>query len=197
MRSLPQLLYNFHWFAPGEAARSAQDYAGFLGPFLAANGIKSVINLRGRHPEFRWWRRETAICRARNIAHFDAMLDSRLLPTRAMLAGLFEAFALTPLPFLIKCSGGQDRTSLAASLYILQRGGELGAAEAQFARFPFLHFPKRHQRWLSHLPAYVQQRGGGDLARWARDHYDPSDLADWLRGRGLAGTYRGLYGAAR
>src|SRR6185437_1960388 len=111
MRSAAQLLYNFHWVVPGEAARAAQDYAGFLGPFLAGQGIAAIVNLRGNHPEFRWWRRETAICRKWGVAHFDAMLDSRLLPTRAMLAGLFDAFEAAPRPFLIKCSGGQDRTS--------------------------------------------------------------------------------------
>ena len=30
MRSPGQILYNFHWVVPGEAARSAQAYAGFL-----------------------------------------------------------------------------------------------------------------------------------------------------------------------
>ena len=48
MRSVPDILYNFHWVVPGEAARSAQAYAGFLGPFLSAHGIRSEIKLRGR-----------------------------------------------------------------------------------------------------------------------------------------------------
>ena len=42
MRSLSDVLYNFHWVVPGKAARSAQAYAGFLGPFLKARGIRTA-----------------------------------------------------------------------------------------------------------------------------------------------------------
>ena len=62
MRKLLNLLYNFHWVVPGEAARSAQAYLGVLGPFLEGNGLKAVINLRGRHPDFGWWKHETQTC---------------------------------------------------------------------------------------------------------------------------------------
>jgi len=194
MRSAAQLLYNFHWVVPGEAARAAQDYAGFLGPFLAGQGIAAIVNLRGNHPEFRWWRRETAICRKWGVAHFDAMLDSRLLPTRAMLAGLFDAFEAAPRPFLIKCSGGQDRTSLAAALFLLHRGQGMAAAMAQFARFPYLHFPKTQQRWLRQLPLYAaEQSKGQNLAGWIRGSYEPAQFAQWLNAHGLGHSYRGLY----
>ncbi len=47
------------------------------------------------------------------------MMDSRRLPLRPMLVALFDAFDRAPRPFVIKCSGGQDRTSLAAALYIV------------------------------------------------------------------------------
>src|ERR1700754_1490694 len=137
MRKLLDTLYNFHWIVPGEAARSAQAYLGLLKPFLRANRIAAVINLRGRHPKFGWWRYETQVCAALGIAHFDAMLDSKRLPLKEMLVALLDAFDAAPRPFLIKCSGGQDRTSFAAALYIVHRDGwsALDRAERQFARF--------------------------------------------------------------
>ena len=33
------------------------------------------------------------------------------------------AFDQAPRPFMLKCSGGQDRTSFAAALYLIHRGG--------------------------------------------------------------------------
>ncbi len=112
MRKPLDILYNFHWVVPGEAGRAAQAYIGMLGAFLRGNQIAGLINLRGRNPKYSWWRNETKVCEALGVVHLDAMLDSRKLPTRAMLAGLFEAFDGVPKPFIVKCSGGQDRTKV-------------------------------------------------------------------------------------
>jgi len=97
MRTLGDVLYNFHWIVPGKAARSAQAYAGFLGPFLRHRGIRSVINLRGPNPAWRWWRYEKSTCAQLEIEHHDVTLSSKNVSTRAMLVtpNLQEAAALT------------------------------------------------------------------------------------------------------
>ncbi len=130
------------------------------------------------------------------MAHIDVMLDSRNLPTRPMLAALFDAFDAAPRPFLVKCSGGQDRTSFAAALYLIHRDGWAARAQAQsqFARWPYLHFPKEHQRWLRQFPAFAQMDSGGrPIAEWVRDSYTPERLRDWLDANGHAGTYKNIF----
>jgi protein tyrosine/serine phosphatase len=192
MRKLLNLLYNIHWIVPGEAARSAQAYVGLLGRFLRANGLKAVINLRGRHPNFGWWKYETETCTRLGLVHFDAMMDSRRLPLKEMLVALIEAFDAAPRPFVIKCSGGQDRTSFAAALYIVHRDGWSATERAlkQFARFPYLHFPKDNQRWLREfLPYARQQANGASLAEWIRRDYDPAALGRWLK----PGSFNGIW----
>jgi hypothetical protein len=196
MRGPADVLYNFHWIVPGEAARGAQAWAGFLGPFLGGRGIKALINLRGPNPNYSWWRHETATCKARGIAHLDVMLDSRSLPTREMLVRLFDAFDAAPKPFLVKCSGGQDRTSLAAALYLIHRDGwsARAAAEQQFASWPYLHNPKEHQRWLKPFLAFAQgEAAGRPVADWIRSDYTPERLRDWLDANGYAGTYKDIF----
>jgi hypothetical protein len=196
MRGPGDVLYNFHWIVPGEAARAAQAWAGFLGPFLARHRIRALINLRGPNPKYGWWRRETSVSAARGVRHIDVMLDSRSLPTREMLARLFDAFDMAPRPFLIKCSGGQDRTSLAAALYLIHRGGwaALPLAQKQFARWPYLHFPKEHQRWLQRFTAFAEADAAGrPLADWIRTFYTPERLRDWLDANGYAGTYKNIF----
>jgi protein tyrosine/serine phosphatase len=198
-RNLRDILYNFHWVVPGEAARAMQDWAGGLGPFLKRRGIRAIINLRGRNEDLGWWKKETAIARAAGIAHLDAMLDSRKLPTRAMLMRLIESFDAAPRPFMLKCSGGQDRTSFAAALYLIHRGGwsAMNAADAQFARFPYLHFPKTQQRWLKPFLTFAAQDSGGmPLAAWVAQRYTPEKLKAWLDGHGLAGSYAAIFTAA-
>lgn len=200
MRSLADVLYNFHWIEPGKAARAAQAYAGFLKPFLEARGIRAVINLRGSNPDFLWWRYETRVCAAANIVHRDVKLNSRQLPTRAMLIELLDAFAQAPRPFLVKCSGGQDRTSLAAALYIIDAKGwsAKADAQAQFSRWPYLHLPRREQRWLKLFPEFAMEASNGiSLRPWVQGAYTPQDFKRWLDAHGEGASFRKIYGEAR
>jgi protein tyrosine/serine phosphatase len=197
-RTIGDLLYNFHWVVPGEAARAMQAWAGRLVPFLNRRGIRALVNLRGRNDDLSWWQKETAATGAAGIAHLDAMLDSRKLPTREMLVRLIECFDTAPRPFLLKCSGGQDRTSFAAALYLIHRSGwpAMEQAQAQFARFPYLHFPKTQQRWLKpFLDFAVGDAGGQPLASWIAASYTPEKLKAWLDARGLTDSYAAIFTA--
>jgi hypothetical protein len=196
MRSLTDLLYNFHWVVPEEAARSAQAYAGRFGPFLDAHGIRSVINLRGPNPSWRWWHYEKRVCARLGIAHHDAMLSSKNLPSAAMLRRLLAAFDASPKPLLLKCSGGQDRTSFASALFILHRQSWAGesAALAQFAAWPYLHLPKPHQRWLRLFVAFAREAGHGmSLTTFVQQHYSAEAFQAWLDARGEHGAYHNVY----
>ncbi len=196
MRSLRDILYNFHWVVPGQAARMAQPWAGGYRAFLARHGIRGIVNLRGRNDDLSWWKTETAAATALGAIHFDAMLDSRKLPTREMLARLMAVFAETPRPFVVKCSGGQDRTSLAMALYLLHQEGwaALAQARAQFARFPYLHFPKKHQRWLARfLDFAAEDARGAPLAEWIARDYTPEKFKAWLDGHGLDDFYAAIF----
>src|SRR4051812_7976645 len=198
-RTTGDILYNFHWVVPREAARAMQAWAGGLKTFLRRRGIKSIINLPGRNDDLSWWKSETAAAQSIGVAHLDAMLDSRKLPTRAMLERLIESFDAAPRPFMLKCSGGQDRTSFAAALYLIHRDGwqAMAAAQAQFARFPYLHFPKTHQRWLKPFLDFAREDAGGrSLAAWIAESYTPEKLKAWLDGRGLADSYAAIFTAA-
>jgi len=193
------LPYNFHWIVPREAARSAQAYAGLLSPFLRAHGITAVINLRGNNPAHLWWKYETRVCRKLGVVHRDAKLNSRQLPPRVMLVDLLDAFDSLPRPFLIKCSGGQDRTAFAAALFILHRRGwrALAAAEQQFAGWPYLHWPQPQQRWLKLFPGFAAESAAGvPLLAWLENSYSAAEFGQWLNEHGHAGSFKGLYGVS-
>jgi protein tyrosine/serine phosphatase len=189
-------LYNFHWVAKGEAARSAQPYLGCWRFYLTRNGIRSIVNLRGSHPQWGWWRTETRIAQELAIAHTDIAVNSRRLTDTARFVELIDFFDTAPKPFLIKCSGGQDRTSFVSALYLLHTQGWTAwdAAMAHFARFPYLHFPKRHQRWLKLFFEYARKDANGmPVGEWLKCRYDQARFADWLTKNGHGKTFKGLH----
>jgi protein tyrosine/serine phosphatase len=115
-----------------------------------------------------------------------------------MLVRLIGCFDTAPRPFLLKCSGGQDRTSFAAALYLIHRGGweAMPAAQAQFARFPYLHFPKAQQRWLKAFLDFAREDCNGQpLASWIAASYTPERLQAWLGAHGLADGYAAIFSA--
>jgi len=194
MAALLDRLYNFHWVTP-DVARSAQPYIGFYGAFVGAHGIRSIVNLRGDNPTRIWWRQEKRTADALAIRHYNIRLSSRLIPARASMVELVDAFDDAPRPILIKCSGGQDRTSLAAATYLLHANGlaAFDAAEAQFSLWPYLHRPRQNQKWMRHFPAFARDEiGATRFADWLRLSYDPSAFAAWLDRRGEGKSYTAL-----
>ena len=196
MRTFLDRLYNFHWLCEGDAARSSQAFFGGLELLLRRHGLKAIINLRGENADLSWWRYERAVCARVGARHIDAMMDSRHLPTRAMLTTLIDAFETAPQPFLLKCSGGHDRTALAAALFVITRDGWEGLerARGQFDAAIYGHKPKRHQHWLKPFLQFAAEDANGmRLSDWIRDHYEPKVFAAWLEAHDLGESHKGIF----
>lgn len=195
MRSLAEVLYNFHWIVAGQAARSAQAYAGFLGPFLRAHKIRAMINFRGPNPAWRWWHYEKRICAKLDVEHYDVMLSSKNIPTRGMLMTMLDAFDNAARPVLMKCSGGQDRTSFGAALYLLHMRGWDGFPQAteQFSRWPYLHLPRENQRWLRLFLDFAREdAGSSSLREWVERDYTQEKCKAWLDAHGYGDSFQAI-----
>jgi protein tyrosine/serine phosphatase len=191
MRPWLDILYNFRWVVPGEAARAGQAHFGGLEGLMRRHGLKAIVNLRGENSDLSWWRYERRVCARLGAAHLDAMLDSRKLPTQAMLARLIEALEAAPRPFLLKCSGGHDRTGFAAALYLIMREGWSARAKALGE---FSGQPKRNQRWLKLFVEFAREETGeGALAAWIAERYTPERLAEWLAAHGADDSYDRIF----
>jgi protein tyrosine/serine phosphatase len=187
-------MYNLHWVTP-DVARSAQPYLGFYKTFLRTNGIRSLINLRGENPTRSWWREEKRAADALELPYYNVRLSSRLIPASASLAELVNALQEAPRPVLLKCSGGQDRASFAAALYLLLAGGPAArrAAEKQFSAWPYLHRPRRNQRWMQHFPAFACESLGAErFGDWLVNGYDAGKFAEWLAEKGEGKSFVAL-----
>ncbi len=70
----------------------------------------------------------------------------------------------------------------------------MDAARAQFARWPYLHFPKPEQRWLRHFIEFAREDANGQpIAAWIRTAYAPERFRDWLTARGRGDTFKAIF----
>jgi protein tyrosine/serine phosphatase len=113
-----------------------------------------------------------------------------------MFRTLFDAFDTAARPLLLKCSGGQDRTSFAAALYLVHRCGwtAFAEAQAQLASWPYLHWPRDEQRWLRLFLVHAQEEARAQpLRRWIESSYSQEKFRDWLDARGFKGSFRDFH----
>jgi protein tyrosine/serine phosphatase len=108
---------NFHAITPGEAYRSAQMDRDELEYYIPKFGIKSVINLRGRHPKKDWWKVERDVCKRLGVRHFDIAMSASKAPSPDKIRYLLRIFHTAPRPILIHCMAGADRSGLAAAIW--------------------------------------------------------------------------------
>ncbi len=108
---------NFYPITPAEAYRSAQPDSDNLTHYVKKYGIRSVLNLRGRHPGERWYEEEMAASAKLGLQHYDVALSASSEPTDAEVGQLLEIFKTAPRPLLIHCQAGADRSGLAAAMW--------------------------------------------------------------------------------
>lgn len=151
---------NFHTVVDGEVYRSAQPNGTDLAREVAAEGIRSVINLRGDNLGTPWYDAEIAEAKRLGVTHIDFRMSSRHQLSQAEAAALIEVMRTAPKPVLIHCAGGSDRSGLAAALYIaaIAQLGE-DAAEEQLS-LAYGHIS------LEQNPAFAMDRTFEALEPW-------------------------------
>lgn len=108
---------NFHIVTKGEAYRSAQMSAAKLKYFISKYYIKSILNLREKDPNEKWYDEEIKVCTENGVMHFDVFLSSDRELSPEEMNSLLALFKSAPRPILIHCMGGADRTGLVAAMW--------------------------------------------------------------------------------
>ena len=122
---------NFQVVEQGRFYRSGQMSDRELGAAFRKYDIRTVLNLRGVHPEEAWYRQEVAACAAGGVAHVDLAWSKNHLPEPASLARFVALCSQAETPILVHCQGGTHRTGVASACYVIDRGGSVDAARDQ------------------------------------------------------------------
>jgi protein tyrosine phosphatase (PTP) superfamily phosphohydrolase (DUF442 family) len=146
---------NFGVVEPGRIYRSAQLRAEVLRAKVREHGIRTVLNLRGSHPELPWYREERSTTLGEGATQVDIALSSCEWMSRPQARALVEAIETAERPLLVHCFHGSERTALVSSFAeLLRAGSTLADARAQFsARFLFFNVGDGVVT-LRHLEAY-------------------------------------------
>lgn len=134
---------NFHEVIAGQLYRSSQLSDTQLAKYVKANGIKTIINLRGENEGSAWYQQETAVAEKLGVHHVDFGMSSRKQLALDRVAQLVEIMRTAPKPILIHCKSGADRTGLASAIYVNRVAGlDEDTAERQLSiRFGHLGIP--------------------------------------------------------
>ncbi|WP_435011210.1 tyrosine-protein phosphatase [Tundrisphaera lichenicola] len=156
---------NFGTVEPGRLYRSGQMGGSSLASKLREHRVRTVLNLRGSHPESPWYRDERAATLEAGGTQIDMPLSSCEWMSRAQARALLEVLETAERPLLVHCFHGSERTAIAAAFdRLLRPGSTLADAEAQFSA--------RHMYFGI---------GDGVVTRQHLEQYE-----GWLRDRSLA-----------
>jgi protein tyrosine/serine phosphatase len=114
---------NFHEVIPGQLYRSSQLSDAQLSDYVKANGIKTIINLRGENGRSAWYKSETATAEKLGVQHVDFGMSARKELSLSRVAQLIQIMRDAPKPVLIHCKSGADRTGLASAIYVNRVAG--------------------------------------------------------------------------
>jgi protein tyrosine/serine phosphatase len=111
---------NAHWISE-ELVRTNQPWPFQLARWKA-QGIRTVVNLRGRFEES-YHALETDACRRLGLELVDFTMDSREPPSRQRVLGAKRLFETIAYPALMHCKSGADRAGVMSVLYMHFRKG--------------------------------------------------------------------------
>ncbi|MBN1683956.1 MAG: tyrosine-protein phosphatase [Gammaproteobacteria bacterium] len=125
-------MHNFSIVIPGQVYRTRELSQTQFERVIQQYHIKTVINLRGPHPQQSWYQHEISASKKMDIQHDDICLSSYTLPEPKVLEHLVNILEQAKYPILIHCNSGVDRTGLGAMIsVILDKNMLLSDAEKQ------------------------------------------------------------------
>lgn len=132
---------NVHEVEAGVLYRSGQlDEAG-LRTLVSEKGIRTILNLRGAHPDQDWYRQEVAAALDAGIDYRSVSISARSIPDMATMVEIAGILREAPRPILIHCWGGSDRSGLASAIHELAVEGRSEVEAAGQLSIAYGHFP--------------------------------------------------------
>lgn len=132
---------NFYTVTPGVLYRSKQLTDQEFYHFIKKHGIRTVINLRGKFTDARWYRSEIAVMKKYGLTHLDFKLSATDIVAPEKLDSIISLCMASPKPLLVHCKAGADRTGLFCAAWKLSVEGRPPAEALRQLSIIFGHLP--------------------------------------------------------
>ncbi len=170
-----------------QAWRAAQPGPHHIKAF-AAQGIKTVVNLRGPRVCGSYWL-EQAACARHGVALVDCQMRSRAAPSREELRRARDLFDRIEYPVVLHCKSGADRAGLMSVLYShCKLNMPIAEAKAQLS-WRFGHIRQADTGILDHFfETYLGYAAQSPVAfwDWVENIYDPDEVVRTFRHSAVA-----------
>lgn len=178
---------NFHALGGG-MFRSSQPSPRQIRTYQRRYGIRSIINLRGRH-DYGSFLYEDEVCRELGIELHNVKLYSRTPPSVEEVHAMDALFARIAYPALLHCKSGADRAGLGAALYRVLKLGHPVADAMKELGWRYGHFKRAKTGVLDFFFAqYLSDnaRSPIDFRAWVDTVYDEKALKSQFHEEGWA-----------
>ena len=172
---------NFATVRPGVLYRSGQMGADSLAKAIDHHAIRTVLNLRGSHPESPWYRAERSVTLAAGATQVDMPMSSCEWMSRAQARALLDVLDSAERPLLIHCFHGSERTGLVSAFAeLLRPDSTLADADRQFSvGYLYLGIGDgvvTHQQLVAYetwLQTHHRDHTPDQFRRWIQTGYTP------------------------
>jgi protein tyrosine phosphatase (PTP) superfamily phosphohydrolase (DUF442 family) len=166
----------------GKFYRSGQLSAKLLEKAITGKGLKTIVNLRGKFNDARWYVHETELANKYHVKMYDIGLSPNDLPQYRKLLAIIDAINTAERPVLFHCNKGADRSGLVSALAVaMENDPPLSELKKQFSFrygvFPFYrstgpYFFSYYEQWLQKTRKTHNKE---NLLYWIRNEYQDDD----------------------
>lgn len=170
-----------------KAWRAAQPGGRHIKAF-AAQGIRTIVNLRGARVCGSYWLEQEA-CARYGITMVDCQMRSRAAPSREELRRARELFDRIEYPMLMHCKSGADRAGLMSVLYRHSRMGVPIAEAKSELSWRYGHIRHADTGILDHFfDEYLTYAASRPIAfwDWVETVYEPEAVVASFKASGMA-----------
>ena len=167
---LQNFWYGFHEVTPQKFYRSSQMPPDVLKKYVQRYGIKTVVNLRGKHEDAQWWIQEKKVADECSVEYVNIPMSCDTFPSKNNLVLLLAVYTFSQLPILVHCKGGAERSGEASAIWLLDhehasKEEALDQLSLKYWYIRFLHPAKRR---------FIELWQDGN---WARHIYNPKNYS--------------------
>jgi protein tyrosine/serine phosphatase len=145
---------------------------------LKAEGVRTIINLRGGR-EHGSWQLQKEACDRLGVNLVEFIVRSRGAPDRETLLKAKDFFDTLDYPAVLHCKSGADRAGFVAALYLVVHEGKSVSQALRQLHVRFGHFRFSKTGILDRFFELYQREGeakGIPFLTWVETSYDPEVL---------------------